>query len=104
MTYETEAIIQRRCLKWLRENDFFAVKIHIGAIKIQGKSIPNPAAGHPDILAIRDGKYFGIEVKKPGGKVSPKQDEFHKKIEKAGGAVIVAYSLQSMIDQIPGWN
>jgi hypothetical protein len=32
-------------------------------------------AGNPDVLAIKDGKIYGLELKSPGGKILPAQHE-----------------------------
>jgi hypothetical protein len=57
------------------------------------------AVGSPDIVAVVDGRYIGIEVKGTGGKQSEAQKQFQEKLEKAGGRYILAYSLEDI--QIP---
>lgn len=54
-------------------------------------------AGLPDLIACHDGKFIGIEVKMPGNKPSPIQIRVHQKIRKAGGEVIVAYSVADVM-------
>jgi hypothetical protein len=48
--------------------------------------------GMPDILALHEGKLYGIEVKRPdkSSKQSPKQIEWEEKIERNGGVYILA--------------
>lgn len=46
--------------------------------------------GWPDVTACWQGKFLGIEVKSYSGKLRPAQIECHKKIEAAGGLVVVA--------------
>ena len=54
--------------------------------------------GTPDIIGfLNDGKFLGIEVKKPGGIVSDDQTIFLDKINKAGGVGFVAYSVDDVI-------
>ena len=51
--------------------------------------------GLPDIVAIKDGIYIGIEVKAPKGKQSESQKAIQAEIEKAGGKYIIARSLDN---------
>lgn len=54
--------------------------------------------GTPDIIGfLSDGKFLGIEVKKPGGTVSPEQLLFIEKVNKAGGVCFIAYSLDDVV-------
>ncbi len=99
----SEKEIQTRCLKWLRNNGFFAFKLHLGGIKIGSRMVPNPAKGAPDIIAIKGGIFFGIEVKKPGGRVAPHQKEWHDKARRFGAVIIVAYSVSQMAEDIDSY-
>ena len=56
--------------------------------------------GLADRTAIKNGVVLWIECKAPGKKLSPKQDEFMKKIIKAGGHYIVARSFKDVRDYI----
>lgn len=51
-------------------------------------------AGTPDIIACIKGQFVAIEVKQPGGVVSPLQMAHIKLINQAGGVAFVAYSLE----------
>jgi len=53
--------------------------------------------GIPDIVAIQDGIYVGIEVKAPNGKQSWHQKAFEESITQAGGRYILAYSVEDVI-------
>ena len=48
--------------------------------------------GVPDILCCYQGQFIGIEVKAPGGKVSPVQVANLERIRRNGGHALVAYS------------
>jgi hypothetical protein len=41
--------------------------------------------------------YIGIEVKRPGGKLSPHQERFRDNLQQAGGVYVVAYSVEDVI-------
>ncbi|MGG3987713.1 VRR-NUC domain-containing protein [Bacillus smithii] len=68
----------------------------IGAyyLKVHG-SMYQPA-GIPDILACINGRFVGIEVKRPHGVVSALQKANIQKIETAGGVAFVAYSVEDV--------
>jgi hypothetical protein len=48
--------------------------------------------GWPDLQCHRDGYTLFIEVKRPGGKLSPLQEYRHKELRKAGFSVVVTSS------------
>ena len=50
-------------------------------------------AGIPDLLIIRDGKTFGLELKVEGGRVSPVQADTQQRMQQAGAVVGVAVGL-----------
>jgi hypothetical protein len=59
----------------------------------QFRSMPKHAMkGIPDIIVIRDGRFIGIEVKGPKGKLSPDQAEFGRLCMRNGAEYIVARS------------
>jgi len=66
----------------------------LGAYHIKNHGSIYSRAGTPDITACLNGKFIGIEVKQPGGVVSPLQAAHIELIKKAGGAAFVAYSLE----------
>ncbi len=53
--------------------------------------------GVPDIVGIYKGRYLGIEVKAPNGKLSPKQTIFLQTINDQGGIALVARSIEDVI-------
>lgn len=54
--------------------------------------------GTPDIIGfLNDGRFLGIEVKKPGGIISDEQIIFIEKINQAGGLAFVAFSIDDVI-------
>lgn len=46
------------------------------------------------------GRFLAIEVKRPGGKVSPHQAQFIDRVNRMGGLGFVAYSAQDVIDRL----
>lgn len=55
--------------------------------------------GTPDRFFIVKGRSGFVEVKKPGGLLSPEQIERHRELRKAGAVVIVAHSVESFARQ-----
>lgn len=84
---ERERDIQKAILDFLRLKNIFCYKNNVSGIykPSTGSYIPSQSSGSPDIIAIIKGKYIGIEVKRPGNKMSPLQLAFKEKVENAGG-------------------
>lgn len=53
--------------------------------------------GVPDIILIKDGIFWGLEVKQPKGKQSENQKLFEYKLKKAGGKYNIVTSLDDII-------
>lgn len=68
----------------------------IGAWHIKTHGNMFSKAGTPDIIACLRGRFVAIEVKQPGGRVSPLQMAHIKLINRAGGVAFVAYSLEDV--------
>jgi len=81
----TEASITRAIKKYLNSiEDVWYFKVHGG---------PYQTAGIPDILACRDGRLFGFEVKQVGNKATPLQQRTIDLINNAGGVALVVHSV-----------
>lgn len=61
---------------------------------------PMGEKGVPDILGIYQGKFLGIEVKTPAGKLSDHQSRFLQNINAAGGIGFVARNLEDVIEKL----
>lgn len=99
-----ESEIQKQCLTYLVANGFFAWKNAIRGMKVGGGTAKNPAAGSPDIMAIKEGLFFAIEVKTATGKVSAHQYAWLQKAHHHGAISMVVRSLDDLItylDKIP---
>lgn len=100
-----ESEIQKQCLNYLQVSGFFAWKNHVGSIPTHGRGrATNPAAGSPDIMAIKNGLFYAIEVKTPTGKVSKHQYGWLEKAHKHGAIAMVVRSLDDLItclDKMP---
>jgi Holliday junction resolvase len=90
-----EYSIQNSIMKYLRRQP------GIYSIKTHGASLMGQA-GLPDIIGCRNGKFFGIEVKKPGEEPTPIQLFQLRQIRKAGGNTLIAVSLEDVVTFIEG--
>jgi hypothetical protein len=61
-------------------------------------------AGVPDVCAIRGGRFYGLELKAPKGRLSPSQVLTLEHIETAGGICEVTYSLDAALACLEGWG
>ncbi len=66
-------------------------------MRVGGRTVKNPAAGSPDILAIKNGKFYCIEVKTPKGKLADNQYIWLKKAHDHGAIAMVVKSLDDLI-------
>lgn len=100
----TEQQIKKTIADYLRLKGYVVVNHRsVGIKKPNGKYIPLPngETGVSDLLACSpSGQFVAIEVKKPGGKPSPNQLEFVKRISNNGGVGFIAYSLDEVIQAL----
>lgn len=95
---QKEKDIQNAIVEWLEWKKIFHYRNNTGAFVRPGTSsfyrfgVP----GAPDIVCVISGLFVGIEVKRPGGRLSPLQEDFGKRLTKAGGIYIVATSIEDV--------
>lgn len=101
---ETEQEIQKQCLTYLKDNGFMAWKQPSQGLRVSGgkraKARGGGTVGHADIMAIKDGHFYCIEVKKPGGKVHKAQVAWLTFAQMNGAKCMVVRSVQEMIDKL----
>lgn len=85
-----ESVLQAKILKYLKDIDGYAVNQH-------GSSMSSK--GTPDILICYKGKFIAIETKVGKNKCSSAQLLHHKRIIKAGGAVIIPYTFDEFLKE-----
>jgi hypothetical protein len=61
-------------------------------------------AGVPDLIIIKDGRAYGLELKAPGRKLTPTQIAAHSLLISAGAMVTVADTLDAAIRQLEDWG
>jgi Holliday junction resolvase len=85
---QPEAKIGKKIREFLESKGAFVFKIHGSATML---------AGLPDLIVCYQGRFIGVEVKQPGQKPTLRQLYVHRLIEKAGGLVIVATSVDDVL-------
>ena len=88
-----EQDIQKNIIDFLEKNDFLAIKHNNMGIYAR--------AGVPDILACSNqGKFIGIEVKRPGEKPKPIQQAFLDAINNLNGVAFSAVSVEEVKNKL----
>lgn len=87
---QPESRIGNAIRKYCEAQGAFVFKVHGNEMMM---------AGLPDLIVCHEGRFLGIEVKTPEGTVSIRQKYVHSLIERAGGSVLVARS----VDDVKGW-
>lgn len=94
----TEKSTQGAILDYLSYKNVFHYRQNSGAMKTErGGFYRFGVTGAPDIVAIKNGIYHGIEVKDIKGKQSDGQVKFQQDLESAGGVYILAKSLDDVM-------
>lgn len=105
MKTPTEQQVQKAILDYLHSKNYIAFKHRNVGIYVQrtNKYIPLSAGekGISDVIGCdKDGRFIAIEVKKVGGKASPDQLKFLKRVNASGGIGILAYSIVDVVSKI----
>ncbi len=61
-------------------------------------------AGLPDVLVLRQGHLFGLELKAEGGELSPAQEQVLIKLREAGATATHAHGLDQAIRVLESWG
>lgn len=84
---------QPQCMAWRNNNHSWQTK--------HGAWVNHMGIGHrkgiSDILGVWQGKPLAIEVKRPGGRLTPEQKAFLKEFQDKGGIAIVAFCLEDVM-------
>ena len=94
----SEKHIQKAILDYLAFKKIFHYRQNSGAFKTESGGYMRAASvsGLPDIVAIKDGIYIGLEVKTATGRQSKEQKDIESKITAAGGLYLVVRSLDDV--------
>lgn len=108
----SENEIQRAIFKHLRQRPMpgvFAFHPKNGGVHQKGRraGINNGlgvVSGVPDVIAIREGRVFGLELKTDFGKASDEQLSALRAMQEAGAIVSVANGLNAALAKLEEWG
>ena len=61
-------------------------------------------AGVPDIVAVKNGQCYALELKAPDGRLTPAQRDAHAALAAAGATVATAYGLDDALARLEAWG
>jgi hypothetical protein len=61
-------------------------------------------AGVPDIITIKDGRTYGLELKAAGGRLTDSQRDAHNALRAAGAEVATADNIDDALHQLEAWK
>lgn len=105
----SEASLQINICEWLRENIDESVEwTHFpagGGGYRRGALLKRMGLkrGWPDLIFISRGRLYGIELKRPGGKLSPAQRDRHRRLMNQGMSVVTCWDLPGVQAAVGGW-
>ncbi len=80
-------------------------RMNSGAVKIGNRFVRFGWKGCPDVIGqLKDGRFIGVEVKAPKGKLRPEQVIFLERIWVAGGVAFVARNCLDVIQELTNHN
>ena len=94
-----ESDIQRTIMEHLQHSGFLVWRNNSGKIKSdRGGWMQLNVKGSPDVMALKRGILYGIEVKKPAETQTVAQGIYEEEFSKHGGRYILAWSLEDVIE------
>lgn len=86
-----ESIVLAGCLRYLQLRGIYHWRNSVGAVRMgPGRFMHFGLKGSSDILGILPGgRFLAVEVKAPGGRLSPEQRQFLDDVKTLGGLCLV---------------
>jgi hypothetical protein len=98
-----EAAALKEVLKALANHPAVAwvQRMNSGAVKMGNRFVRFGFVGCPDVIGqLRDGRFIGVEVKAPKGKLRPEQAIFIERVREAGGVAFVARDCRDVLREL----
>lgn len=96
----TEHEIQQLCINWLRYHSFYVMRINAGRMNYEHngkrKMVMLAERGTPDILAIKSGRCYFFEVKRPGKTPTEIQKMKMQELEEYGAKCFVIHNIMEL--------
>lgn len=98
----TETDIMNLIRLKLSEMDFIVFRTNVGKVKLEDGRWFNTGLprGFSDLFAIKNGRVYFIEVKKPNGVVGPDQLNFIKQMQNKGCTAGIVYSVEEAVQLV----
>lgn len=106
-----ESVILREICEAMQDRGYFFWRANnmpsLGRFGVEGKArfraMPKfSAKGVADILCIHNGKFYGLEVKRPGQKLRPEQASWGSRVVMAGGVYSRVCSVEETLAILEG--
>lgn len=88
-----------RVFFWHTPNEGKRGFVNAAALKAMGMT-----AGVPDLLILKDGSLYAIELKAPGGRLTPSQRLVMTHMENCGAQTAVAHSVDEALVTLEYWG
>lgn len=97
-----EADIKRAIESYLKAKGCLVIPYRTTGIRTENKGwIPARRKGIADLLGLsREGKFWAIEVKAPGGRATPEQEQFLESVRSFGCKAFIAMSVDDVIKEV----
>lgn len=107
---EPELLLQMEIVEMLKtklKRDVFYTAFPAGGGgRVRGAKLKKAGlqAGWPDIQLIYKGRFYGLEIKTPIGRLSPAQIDLHKKLTGSGCLIAVVRSVSETLEKVIDWG
>ena len=100
-----EQELKKLTIEWLSYNGFFAFPTNTGVFFLKGSNcktrmFKSGIKGLADIIALKNGQFYAIELKVDKNKPTLEQIEFLREVNKHGCIGFVAWSLEEVIHRL----
>ena len=97
----TEKNTQKAVIQYLEIKKIFHYRQNSGNFTSPtGHFYKMGVVGMPDIIAVINGQYIGLEIKDIKGKLNDNQVKFKARLEEAGGLYLTIRSIDECIEEI----
>lgn len=91
--------LKAQIIEFLKTCGVPATKHQAGAVRVKGGWLDLGDDGWPDIIAVPEGFFVGIETKSRGGTLEKSQERRIAELRRAGAQVLVADDFDRFVDR-----
>ncbi len=97
---EPESATLRACKDYLTARNLYFLRLNSGEIYLHGRCVLLCPEGTPDLFVLYRGVALFVELKKVGENPTLIQQLVHSTIQKHGGRLRIAWSVDDLIDEL----